>query len=315
MEEDGPHRRAQLASSKSPGSPPQSRSGTSVGNADATIVRSRGWLPTMTRVVVAVLTITGVTALFYSTVLLTCPAAPERILPPFGLLRTSWPVVRSSSRSHSADAFHTVSSLLTRSLPIGRRDFALAAAGGLIYSDLTSSTGAPPSTNSQPPDSVINDDFRLKGCWRVPRGHLQVGVVLAETIYPSHFTIDHAPQAFAHDIGEAPRTIVLWGVVDGSFNKATYAQLHAGMADSVVYNRTAPPKDAGFTFVPLAAVEYDPSADSHVQTFPVDDQVADSGIDIGLIVLDVISNWGSNTTSLCRVRVHGELSISYMMGC
>ncbi|RDX50954.1 hypothetical protein OH76DRAFT_1482001 [Lentinus brumalis] len=76
--------------------------------------------------------------------------------------------------------------------------------------------------------------------------------------------------------------------------------LHAGMTNSAVYKRTAPPTDAGFTFVPLAAVEYDPSAASHVQTFPVDDQVVDSGIDIGLVVLDVISNWGSNTTSLCR---------------
>ncbi|TFK82793.1 hypothetical protein K466DRAFT_446041, partial [Polyporus arcularius HHB13444] len=186
---------------------------------------------------------------------------------------------------------------------IGRRDFALHAVGGIIFSDLTSV--AHPSSSAYPPDTAISDDFRLTGCWRVPGSHLQIGVVLSETIYPSHFTIDHVPRLLAHNIHEAPRKVILWGVVDGSPNQATYSHLHDSLASLAVFNRSGPPMHAGYTFVPLAVSEYDPSTGPHVQTFPVHPKVVESGIDIGLVVLDVLGNWGADATELCRLRVHG----------
>ncbi|KAI0700649.1 hypothetical protein C8T65DRAFT_580144 [Cerioporus squamosus] len=237
------------------------------------------------------------------------------ILVSLGLLRAP-PCCACSGRF---DLSSTTTSILTRSLPIGRRDFALREAGGKIYPELTSAyiadTSSSPLYTPNPADTVLSDDFRLPGCWSLPGSQVQVGVVLSETIYPSHFTIDHIPLPFADDIYEAPRRIILWGVVDGSSNQETYAHLRVQSSKLAAYNRSAPPMTAGFTFIPLATSEYNIHADSHVQTFPIYSHAAQSGIDVGLVVLDVVGNWGSNTTSLCRLRVHGRSAPSSNVLC
>ncbi len=272
---------------------------------------ARGWLPTFQETAIALLVIAGASALLYSTILFIAPDTIDLEFP--HVLRSpGWLRTRSRPSPGRFDLSRTTTSVLTRTLPIGRRDFALSDAGGKIYPDLTSAHGIDISSSatSSSPDTVLSDDFRISGCWSIPGSHLQVGVVLSETIYPSHFTIDHVPYPLADDIFAAPRRVILWGVVDGSSNKETYAHLRVQSSELAAYNRSAPPMDGAFTFIPLATFEYDIYADSHVQTFPIYTPVVRSGIDVGLVVLDVVSNWGSNTTSLCRLRVHGTLSSS-----
>ena len=52
--------------------------------------------------------------------------------------------------------------------------------------------------------------------------------MLSAPIIPSHITIDHIPHAVAADIGQAPRYMILWGVVCASIGSVkTWQQLVA----------------------------------------------------------------------------------------
>ena len=51
----------------------------------------------------------------------------------------------------------------------------------------------------------------------------------------------------------------------------------------------------------LGSFTYDPSSASHIQTFPVDPEVIDLGVDVGVVIFKVDSNWGGDFTCLYRV--------------
>ena len=59
-------------------------------------------------------------------------------------------------------------------------------------------------------------------------------------------------------------------------------------------------------FLPLADIDFDVTAPSLRQTFPLYDEVQSWGIDFGVVVFDIRSNWGSDVTSLCSVQVYGK---------
>ena len=51
----------------------------------------------------------------------------------------------------------------------------------------------------------------------------------------------------------------------------------------------------------LTSFTYDPSAPSHIQTFPVDNEIVEMGLDVGIVIFQVLSNWGGDFTCLYRV--------------
>jgi hypothetical protein len=59
-------------------------------------------------------------------------------------------------------------------------------------------------------------------------------------------------------------------------------------------------------FLPLANIDFDITAPSLRQSFPLYDEVQSWGIDFGVIVFDIRSNWGGDVTSLCSVHVYGK---------
>jgi SUN domain-containing protein 1/2 len=60
-------------------------------------------------------------------------------------------------------------------------------------------------------------------------------------------------------------------------------------------------------FIRIAALQYDIYSPNHIQTFPVDTEIRNLGIDFGVVVLIVKSNWGMGEyTCLYRIRVHGQ---------
>ncbi|PIL36024.1 hypothetical protein GSI_01684 [Ganoderma sinense ZZ0214-1] len=200
-------------------------------------------------------------------------------------------------------------SLLARALPLGRHDYALSANGGKLFLPLTSPEGSIVSSN--PIDSILSDDFRINGAWRSPHSHAQVGLSFPLTIYPTHFTIDYAFNPDPVAMKSAPRQLIFWGVVEGAGNKARYARTLANLEVSDVVNRTAPLLHRGEIFMPLGSAQYDVHDGPHIQTFPLHPGGVESGIDFGVVVLEVISNWGGNETWLYRVRVHGSASVKH----
>lgn len=193
--------------------------------------------------------------------------------------------------------------------PVERRDFVLQANGGRVLTELTVPA---PAGNTQklleqhPPTMALVDDIRVGQCWPFAGEKGQLGLKLSELMHPTHVTIDHIPLEFAADAGQAPREMVLWGAVDSPINEE---RLRASIPNATLLasiNHSSPPVTHDFLYTPLASFEYNIHARSHVQTFSLDPYVERSGMDFGVMVLELLSNWGGDTTCLYRVRVHGK---------
>jgi hypothetical protein len=114
---------------------------------------------------------------------------------------------------------------------------------------------------------------------------------------------------------EAPREIILWGLVEGAVNFARHTS-------SLQYNDPTeapvdtPPEDITTSvkavnpqsfFIELARFEYDiVRGTCPVQTFNVHNIVRESQMDFGVVVLEIRKNWGSNDTCLYCMRIHGQ---------
>jgi hypothetical protein len=53
----------------------------------------------------------------------------------------------------------------------------------------------------------------------------------------------------------------------------------------------------------LATVQYDPSAENPTQTFPIPPAIIELGIDVGIVIFKIESNWGGDLTCLYRVSL------------
>lgn len=99
-----------------------------------------------------------------------------------------------------------------------QRDYALEADGGSIVYELISGsswwhTYVPRLSSTV--HYAINDSRTIGHCWSLSTTSGQLGILLAEPFYPSSITIDHIPQMLAADIRQAPRQMILWGLLDG----------------------------------------------------------------------------------------------------
>ncbi|EIW57907.1 uncharacterized protein TRAVEDRAFT_126646 [Trametes versicolor FP-101664 SS1] len=191
---------------------------------------------------------------------------------------------------------------------VGRRDFALYANGGWPIPDITSEMSPRPKTpSSHPPELALKEDMHVGSCWQLPARRGQLGLRLSHMMYPTHVSVDHIPQEIAADVGEAPRLLHVWGAVDGDANQG----LLRHTTDSLIASGREPPLlvgpaiTCGLHFALLASAHYDIHGLTHVQTFDVQQWVIESGIDFGVVVFEVVDNWGANSTCLYRVRVHG----------
>ncbi|OSC96424.1 Sad1/UNC-like protein [Trametes coccinea BRFM310] len=160
---------------------------------------------------------------------------------------------------------------------------------------------------SRPPEFALQDDMRVGNCWKTDTRNAQLAVVLPQLVYPTHITVDHIPTEIAANVGEAPKNMLVWGVIDGKLNRARYLNLLS--SDEPIPSadgRFAPPHAGGYSYVLLSTFQYDLAAPSHVQTFPVDPRIVKSRMYFGIVVFEIVDNWGSPTTCLYRVRVHGD---------
>lgn len=189
--------------------------------------------------------------------------------------------------------------------PVMQRDYALAVDGGKISCRLTSGCRVWRLAMGRwsPPDVILDENTQMGNCWSIPVQPVQVGVVLAQQIHPTHIVIDHIPRDIAADILQAPHSILVWGIVEGAANVERLKSL----GDSV--DQRGPTYSAGHVYVLLARFEYDIHAQYAVQAFPVIEEVRLSEMDFGVIVMEMEDNWGSDTTCIYRVRIHGIPSI------
>lgn len=195
---------------------------------------------------------------------------------------------------------------------VGRRDYALIADGARVVRALTGAVSDRGFIQDQQlannsPDSTLVDDLRIGNCWTIAAAKGQLGIRLSEQLYPTHVTVDHIPVEIAADITRAPRTLILWGAVDGTANTSRLQNTSMLYEDIPnLRGRSGPHETANHTFIPLSIFEYDIRSATHVQTFPIRPHIVDLGFHFGVVVLEVATNWGGQTTCLYRVRVHGH---------
>lgn len=220
---------------------------------------------------------------------------------------------------------------------IAKPDFASYFAGARVVPQLTTQTyriqpksywgnwGLLGSSagEGRPPVTALHPDIHVGNCWPFKGAEGQLGVMLARSIVISEFTIDHAAKDVAFDVRSAPKKMEVWGLVDGADNIRKVANYHKQREQRYrdLVNaanregRAPPPPEDPYpsTFPPdshylrLAQFTYNVNAVSHIQTFTVPQEIQELGVDIGVVVLKVKSNWGEpNWTCLYRFRVHGH---------
>ncbi|KAF8158930.1 UNC-like C-terminal-domain-containing protein, partial [Mycena galopus ATCC 62051] len=174
-------------------------------------------------------------------------------------------------------------------------DFALRSTGASVIPFLTSATyilyPSPLPRNflghytgtgiltGRPPVTALNYDVHDGHCWPFAGSQGQLGIALSSPIYIEAITIDHVASAIA--VGRrtsAPQDMEVWALVEGRDN-----------------------------YIRIASFQYDIHSRNGVQTFLVDAEIKNLGIDFGVIVLVVKNNWGMGEyTCLYRIRVHGQ---------
>lgn len=217
---------------------------------------------------------------------------------------------------------------------LARPDFALHSGGARVIPSLTSPTFEIRPTNlrgqllefitgngraiGRPPVWALHHEQQNGHCWPVAGSTGQLGVALAAPTYISDISIDHVAKEVAFDMRSAPREMEVWGMVEGKDNVAKVRDwitekakrreeaLENGeeVEEEPEYPKTLPRVPQ---YVRIANFSYDIHAARNVQTFPVDKEVKALGVDFGIVVLMIKSNWGREEyTCLYRLRVHGE---------
>ena len=212
-------------------------------------------------------------------------------------------------------------------------DYALFSAGARWIPSLTSPTLElrPPTLPSQllafvtghgyalgrPPVTALHHDVQNGFCWPFPGSQGHLGVQLAAPVKVESVSVDHVPKEVAFDVRSAPRDMEVWGLVEGEENvrkvkewremkEATRSSSsrEAEEEEEEEYPAILPRQPA---YIRLANFAYDVDGPSHVQNFPVSDEIKEMGLDFGVVVLMVKSNWGRRDfTCLYRFRVHGS---------
>lgn len=180
---------------------------------------------------------------------------------------------------------------------VGWRDFASRLSGGKVLPNLTS-LGVDSARN--PPEFALDEDNRPGLCWLIGGSAGQLGVTLRMPTRISHITVDHIPKELAWDIGTAPNAMTVWGIVDDDASSSAFAGAIAPLEDRPFLHQDR-------TYVELLRLRYDANqTQSHIQTFPVNPDIWAAEMIFRSVVVGIASNWGSATTCLYRIRVHGE---------
>lgn len=188
-------------------------------------------------------------------------------------------------------------------------DYALASNGASVACSLTSGChfwdldilGV-----SVTPRNLLNSIVDLDHCWSTASRSAQIGIIIPNPLHPTHVTIDVYPPELisSRPSCQAPRTMVLWGIVDGLQNQQRYEELRSRTPIAAGLPR-GPSLRSHYQFAQLAQFDFDLHGAS-TQTFRLRDDVRQAWVDFAVFVLEMQSGWASELTCLCRVRIHGE---------
>jgi hypothetical protein len=169
-------------------------------------------------------------------------------------------------------------------------------AGAVVIPRLTTS-----GIDSVPPSAVLSN--ATGACWSFHGNSGTFGIALdTPKVIPSHVAIHHRLNSTT-SLSRAHRQIIVWGLVDGEANMRTFSRSRNPLTSSARVPRSLMKEGP---FLLLAEIDFDITARSQRQVFPLHSDALSLGIDFGVIAFDIRSNWGADTTSLCSVHVYGH---------
>ncbi|KAJ7138695.1 hypothetical protein C8R43DRAFT_893145 [Mycena crocata] len=163
------------------------------------------------------------------------------------------------------------------------------------------------------PREVIRAGDAVEGeCWTFEGAVGHIAIRLSERVRISNITIQHLP--FPATVFQAPRRMSLWALADPALPvlQRIPGPLITMAAQFHTHQRFPLPKDVkNSIFVLLDEFNYDLSTNSRsfIQTFPI--QHADFLEGSRVIIVGVASNWGSPSTCISRIKVHGISMAEY----
>ncbi|KAI0082159.1 hypothetical protein K474DRAFT_1703170 [Panus rudis PR-1116 ss-1] len=190
--------------------------------------------------------------------------------------------------------------------------------GAIVLSPLTSPTAVPVVTGRasqlemwqggeriecQGPHMVLHPQLKLGGCWTFNGAEAQLAILLSKPAFITNISIAHISRSA---ISSAPRDVTVWGVVDGLENTQRFARSSASIKKirSEISSKLSPPT-VPYPLIPLASLHYDIRYGTVIQSFQVIPEIAALGMDFGIIIFRIHSNWGSDHTDLYHVGVYG----------
>ncbi|KAJ7785617.1 hypothetical protein B0H14DRAFT_2630377 [Mycena olivaceomarginata] len=189
-------------------------------------------------------------------------------------------------------------------------DFALRSTGASVIPSLTSPTYTlHPSTlpgkilgyftgiwvlDGRSPVTALDHDIHDDHCWPFGGLYGQLGIVLGSLLQSASGQVH-------------PKIWKFWAMVEGQDNVAKLEAWRAEMSHGAHEPERPKMLPQLPEFIRIAALQYDMYSPNHIQTFPVDTEIRNLGIDFGVVVLIVKTNWGiGEYTCLYRIRVHGQ---------
>jgi hypothetical protein len=220
-----------------------------------------------------------------------------------------------------------------RSLPASafiftRRNFALHASGATAIPTLTSPTYLLPATtwiglalewvrgydpssiNVNFPTAALDSGVQLGRCWAFSGSSGHLGIQLSERIQITHVMVDSIPSHLVSptEAQRAPQSIKVWGLVDSKIAKTFLELSDVELCTDECFSPPLvnPRTHHARHFVQLAAFTYTANIHNHAQLFLVSEHILQLGIAVDVVVLQVLSNWGSNSTCLYHIGVYGD---------
>lgn len=211
--------------------------------------------------------------------------------------------------------------------PVTLFDFALYTNGARVIREMTT-LGSRPSIIEvlsafpfgriqvgRKPSTALKEGLEEGDCWFINGTSGILGIQLSNTIVVQNVTIDHVERVSAFDISSAPRSMRLWGVLEGP-EVASNDVLKLSDTSKLLekYNL---PKSRKQTIVLLSEFQYDIQGASTSQTFSSfpDTLFSTRALAFRKVLLEIQGNWGSSeSTCLYRVRVHGRREGQIIVG-
>ncbi len=153
------------------------------------------------------------------------------------------------------------------------------------------------------PRDALSENMELGKCWEIEGSMGHLAVQLPDVVAVTDVSVDHVPPHLLSraDVGRAPKGITIWALV----NDTTARRFPESRSPALFAANFRTPSPIRLTdrFVKLKEFAFDIHSSLHHQFFAVDPSASD--VQTSLVVVEINSNHGSNTTCLYYVGVYG----------